>query len=178
MLIYIYGIPDCCYSVIWRAILMHKEATENNTQICIRHLHTFDTRTRTRDSHLDLDSDTDSGGYRRSTLMFCLHTRFTVMCPTNRHQTRLAAIWARPAPSPRSQLELNGPSPGAKWSWRSACNICTNLQLAMNYSTVTHALRTHTHTHRKTDTHMCTHSYAYTYNTYSDRTSQLHFIEL
>lgn len=148
MLIYIYGIPDCCYSVIWRAILMHKEATENNTQICIRHLHTFDTRTRTRDSHLDLDSDTDSGGYRRSTLMFCLHTRFTVMCPTNRHQTRLAAIWARHAPSPRSQLELNGPSPGAKWSWRSACNICTNLQLAMNYSTVTHALRTHTHTQK------------------------------
>lgn len=147
---------------------------------------TFDTRSRTHSrtwhSHLDLDSVTDSGGYRRSTLMLCLHTRFTVMCPTNRHQTRLAAIWARHAPSPRCQQELNGPSPGAKWSWRSACNICTNLQLAMNYSTVTHALRTHTHTHtrarKQTDTHMCTHTYAYTYNTYSKRTSQLHFIEL
>lgn len=171
MLIYIYGIPDCCYSVIWRAILMHKPRRTTLKYAFDTYIHS--TLALERGIHIWIWIR-----IRRSTLMFCLHTRFTVMCPTNRHQTRLAAIWARHAPSPRSQLELNGPSPGAKWSWRSACNICTNLQLAMNYSTVTHALRTHTHTHRKTDTHMCTHSYAYTYNTYSDRTSQLHFIEL
>lgn len=39
MLICIYAVTDCCYSVIWTAIRMHKEATQNNTQICIRHLH-------------------------------------------------------------------------------------------------------------------------------------------